>query len=269
MPEMSSAQPRCFFSKNGEDYLLWTFFGRKTPGFFLDIGAYDGCYMSNTYLFELQGWRGICVEPHPESFRLCQKNRPGSRCIQAACTHSDKNQTIRFFAEKTGLLSTTMDTPAIHQDIQNRYQQKKMEFPGFKEIQVPAQTVTEILTQFAPDIKSIDFISIDTEGSELKVLQGIDFSRFNIRVIVVEANTESAETAVTHQLQKSGGFQLARKVKVNLFFVKNRQDANALASIPIRCRLAKQIHPLVPSFTPAKLQGPRTLNEKIPPKKNE
>lgn len=250
-----------FFSKNGEDYLLWTFFNRKKSGFFIDIGAFDGRYMSNTYVFERSGWQGICIEPHPDVFPLCVKNRPGSRCIKAACTHSSSNRTIRFFAEKTGLLSTTVNSADIHHDIRRRYERKNLPFSGFKITQVPAFTVSQIMQAYAPGISRIDFISIDTEGNEEQVVEGIDFSDISARIIVVEANNRIAEKKLKILLAKAGGFIPARKLGVNLFFAETKEDAAALASIPIQCRISKQIHPTVPSFTPKKRRQDQILKD--------
>ncbi len=261
MTNIYGTQPSRFFSKNGEDYLLWTFFGHKNSGFFLDIGAFDGRYISNTYVFELMGWRGICVEPNPDVFLLCRKNRPASLCIQAACTDSTEKKTIRFYAEKTGLLSTTLNHKDIHRSVRKRYEQKKMDFPGFSEKQVPATTVKRIVEKYAPDIPEIDFLSIDTEGNEARVIQGIDFKNCSIRVVIVEANSISAEESLSVQLAKAGGYRMARRVGVNLFFAKNQKDAGALASIPIRCRISAQKHPLVPLFTPRKMHQDRILDE--------
>ncbi len=250
-----------FYSKNGEDYLLWTFFKHKKSGFFLDIGAFDGRYMSNTYVFERSGWQGICIEPHPDVFPLCAKNRPGSRCIMAACTHSSANNTIRFFAEKTGLLSTTVNSADIHHDIRRRYERKNLPFSGFTITQAAAFTVDQIMKAYAPGISKIDFISIDTEGNEEHVVQGIDFSNISARVIVVEANNQSAEKSLKAQLANAGGYIPARKIGVNLFFAETKEDAAALASIPIQCRISKQIHPIVPSFTPKKRMQDQILQD--------
>ena len=72
-----------YFSLLGEDYLLWHFCNFKEAGFFLDVGAYDGVTISNTKSFEDQGWTGICAEPHPDYFVVCQQVR--RRAVRAAC----------------------------------------------------------------------------------------------------------------------------------------------------------------------------------------
>jgi len=76
-------KPKRYYAKYGEDFVLWSFFNSQKHGFFVDIGAFDGVYLSNTYSFELRGWEGICVEANPEYTRLLNKNRlPVSTSIQ-------------------------------------------------------------------------------------------------------------------------------------------------------------------------------------------
>jgi len=55
-----------FYSQNGEDFLLWSLFKGRKSGFYIDIGAFDGIHLSNSYYFEKNGWDGVCVEAHPE-----------------------------------------------------------------------------------------------------------------------------------------------------------------------------------------------------------
>ncbi len=52
-------------SEDGEEIILYNFFGRKNTGFYLEIGAYNGVELSNTYFFEAIGWNGILIEPDP------------------------------------------------------------------------------------------------------------------------------------------------------------------------------------------------------------
>src|ERR1043166_2731273 len=58
------------FSQLGEDCLLAIFFDFKNHGFFIDVGAFDGVYLSNTFAFERLGWSGLCIEAMPEYFDL-------------------------------------------------------------------------------------------------------------------------------------------------------------------------------------------------------
>ncbi len=94
-----------YFSQFGEDYLLWKIFNQKPSGFFVEVGGLDGIRFSNTYSFELEGWNGVCIEPHPDYFPLLKINRPQSHCIEAAVGKC--NGFIELFAEPRGEFSTT------------------------------------------------------------------------------------------------------------------------------------------------------------------
>src|SRR5271156_2991202 len=60
-----------YFSQLGEDCLLAQFFGFKTSGFFIDVGAFDGIYLTNTFFFGGLGWSGVGVGAFPPYFNLC------------------------------------------------------------------------------------------------------------------------------------------------------------------------------------------------------
>ena len=66
-----------YYSQYGEDFILWNFFDYKEHGFFIDVGAFDGKHLSNTLSFEEHGWKGICIEPVSEYFKLCKKSPGG------------------------------------------------------------------------------------------------------------------------------------------------------------------------------------------------
>ncbi len=250
-----------YYSQNGEDCLLWDFFGHSTRGYYIDIGAFDGIHLSNTYSFERRGWRGICVEPHPEYFPLLTQNRPRSKCLHYACVKARGVARIAFQREKLGLLSSILDSEAYIEDVNARYIRRGLHFEGFEDVDVPAATVDEILEAHLDPDSRIDFVSIDVEGLELDVLQGFDTERYSPRVIVVEANTGPAAEEIINFLVKSRGFLFAGRLIENLFFVRNRGDLARIRGIEIDCTIEKQRHPLGQAYTiPEFLDGKR-VNE--------
>src|SRR4030042_7031638 len=83
-------EQREFYGQYGEDIKVWPLFRNQQSGYFVEVGAMEGIRFSNTYFYELRGWKGICVEPHPDYAKLLKKNRPGSAVIQAAAGTEDK-----------------------------------------------------------------------------------------------------------------------------------------------------------------------------------
>jgi FkbM family methyltransferase len=261
-----------YYSQFGEDFLLWEFFHRKREGFYVDIGAFDGIHLSNSYSFEQKGWHGICIEPNPEIFAYCRENRPGAFCVNMACIGSPRQKEVKFYREEIGLLSTTINSAAKQADIRQRYHNRGLPFSGLKELNVKAATLNDLLTTHFPGLKQIDFISIDTEGNEADILEGIDTARFDIRVFVIEAHTRRDETDITALLQRKGGYCLARKLEENLVFVKTEEDVQEMRQIEIHCTIEKQIHPLGEKYSlPRLLEGKkiRTAAPGKPVKKEE
>jgi len=64
----------------GEDRILWQVFKRRHHGYFIEVGAYDGITLSNTYFLEQMGWTGLLVEPIPE---LCQRAAQVRRAVRS------------------------------------------------------------------------------------------------------------------------------------------------------------------------------------------
>ena len=256
-----------YYSQFGEDYLLWEFFQHQRHGFYVDIGAFDGIHLSNTYSFEQKGWKGICIEPNPVMFALCRENRSHSLCLNMACIGSPHLNEVKFYTEEIGLLSTTINTAAKQADIRQRHHNRGLTFNGLREITVKAATLNDILTEHYPDMKQIDFISIDTEGNELDVLEGIDTTRYEPRVFIIEAHAREDENNIASLLHQKGNYRLARKLEENLVFVKTEEDWQKMRQIEINCTIEKQIHPLGEKYSlPRLLEGKKI---KIPALENQ
>jgi FkbM family methyltransferase len=233
---------RQYYSQNGEDCLLWKFFAYKKEGLFIDVGAFDGRFLSNTYSFEQQGWKGICIEPHPVYFKLCNQLRTNSICINAACVKSPDLEKIFFNADEIGLLSGIKKNPVI----QKRYQKIGLEFKGFKEIEIQTVTLNQVISQYVQKNQEIDFVSIDVEGTELDVIKGIDLSRYRPRVIVVEINDQ--EELRNHLVQKNNYYE-AISLKQNTFFLRDKDDIDTIQSISFFCKTVNIPHPLGKQYT--------------------
>lgn len=239
-------QPRRYYSQHGEDCLLWSVFDAQPRGFFIDVGAFDGVHLSNTLSFEQQGWKGICIDAHPVFIRNCARNRRGSLCLHAACVAAADVDRISVLIEPLGLLS------GIHADrtpdMEARYANRGMKFPGFAKAWVPARSLDRILSEHLPPDTAVDFLSIDVEGTELDVLRGLDLERYSPRVIVAEANTAEAATELTEYLAMHRYLQ-ARQVGPNYFFAREASDLARLRGAAVECRTELTLHPSGESAT--------------------
>lgn len=224
-----------FYSQHGEDCLLWDFFEYIDFGYFVEVGAFDGVYLSNTYSFEQHGWIGICVEPSSELFKLCEKNRPGSICIEAACVGNDNLMNVTLEVERSGLLSTVV--------MQDEGRHEVDEVTDVRKETVRAVTLNKILMENLPVGKNIDLVSIDVEGNEVDVLAGFDVAYYKPRVVILEANTPVAEQRLMNVMCVMHSYIFARKLGVNMIFVRDSIDEKKIRNVAIECSIEKQVHP--------------------------
>ena len=205
------------FSQYGQDAIVDEFLRQSTAGFFLDIGAHDGITFSNSRFFEkYREWDGICVEANPEVYQRLKANR-SCKTINVALA-KQKGQ-VRF-AKVSGyaemLSGIVADYDPRHSDrIEREVKQHggKIDF-----IDVPTLSVNELLDEY--NVRTVDFCSIDTEGGELAILQGIDFGRFHFRTIAVENNYRSRQI---RRLLDAAGFALLRSAACDEIYANVRE----------------------------------------------
>ena len=159
-----------------------------SDGFFIEVGANNGFNQSNTYYLEkFRNWKGILIEGIPELYRQCVIERPQSEVINCALVSEDfaePSVTMKY----AGLMSLVNGT-LKDQEQEQIYIQNGAMVQGYLssyEIEVPARTLTSILDEY--DVKEIDFFSLDVEGFELSVLQGLDFNKYCPKYMLIETS---------------------------------------------------------------------------------
>ena len=153
-------------------------------GFFIEVGGNDGLEQSNSYWFErFRGWRGLLVEALPEKARQCARNRPLSQVVNAALVADDSVTSIKI--KSANLMAFIPGQRSAEEDATHLANaiavQKLKEVP---EIEVPATTLAKLLE--ARGGGPADFFSLDVEGYEVPVLQGMNPERHRPRLILVE-----------------------------------------------------------------------------------
>ena len=206
---------RTYYAQHGEDALVLSAFA--APGYFVDIGALDGVFLSNTKALEEDGWTGLLIEAHPEHFATLAETRPGAQRLHAAV--ADREGELTFYATSFGSLST-FDKAQRDYFIKNR---SDVTEDSYTEYQVRAGRTTTLL-QEAGVPRDIDMLSIDIEGAELPALEGLDFDAFDIKLLIVEKDDARAKADIEHQvgaLLQSKGYHVARRLGANDFWVKD------------------------------------------------
>jgi FkbM family methyltransferase len=152
--------------------LIRKYFSFLRNGFFVEAGANDGLSQSNTALLEKQfEWKGLLIEPSPGLIDTCRSNRPNSIVEHSALVSFDYKLTTVRGDFRSGHLMSSIDG-------------KRLKSRERDLIEVPAAPLSNVLEKH--NIRKIDFVSLDTEGYELQVLEGIDFSRHSPNWILIE-----------------------------------------------------------------------------------
>lgn len=178
-----------YYSQVGQDkYVVEEIFHHKKHGVFVDIGAHDGISYSNTYYLEKElGWSGICIEPQPDQFQALQRNRK-CICVEGGIFNQSGEQDfllVKGPSEMLSGLASTYDLRHLQRaDREISYLGGSRQF-----IKIKTYTLNEICKKH--NISHIDFLSIDTEGSEEAIIKSIDFDALPIHVITVENNYNS------------------------------------------------------------------------------
>jgi len=180
-----------------EDFLVNLIFNKKNNGTFLDIGAHDGVRFSNSFAFSKLGWKGICVEAHPDYYQICYNNRnnDNTKIINVACSNSDEEK-ITFYSNYRGSLSTL--NPNLNEYYKVHYKgyyvdknhTDKVENFTNGPIDVKANKLDTIIENNFDffGTHEIDLISIDVDGSEEFVLGGFDILKYRPKVIIFEVS---------------------------------------------------------------------------------
>jgi len=197
-------------SQLGQDKILYEkYFKNKCYGTFIEMGALEGVKFSNSWFFEkVLAWRGVCVEPNPLNYNKLIVNRP--LCIDVNAAVTSKNGMLKFMMIEgyADALSGIVDTydPRHLERIE-----KEVAASGGKATIVDIRGITlhDLLNE--NNIPHVDFFSLDTEGSEFIILQGIDWTKVSIDVIMVENNYEETKieqfmNTVGYKLDFSHGF---------------------------------------------------------------
>lgn len=168
----------------------------KRKGFFVEFGATNGVDLSNTYLLEKSyAWSGIVAEPGRVWHDALHQSR--SCHIETKCVWTKSGEVLTFNEVDHAEFSTITSFSGCDYHEETR--------KNCKSYDVETISLLDMLKKYnAP--RRIDYLSIDTEGSELDILSAFDFSQYDISVITCEHNhTESRQKI--YDLLTSHGYQ--------------------------------------------------------------
>lgn len=189
-----------FYSQNGEDKWIeehWSELGLPDIGTFVDVGASNGVDLSNTKWLEDKGWRGLCIEPHPLSFAELYHNRT---CAISNAAVGSEEGFADFVCHRIPDWSGFRRTGGVKIKVFKNRLDELLDVHGFVRVHV---------------------LSIDTEGTEIDVLNSVSLDRVN--VLIVEHDTaEIGSTKGALMERLSPEFNLLETFRYNFIFQRKR-----------------------------------------------
>ena len=183
------------------------------PGTFLEIGCWDGELISQTFWLERErGWKGVCVDPFPRNFeaRTClvipvavAKDNDFRTFVKVTIDRRDGGDVSYFSGFKDSIKE---HWPLIS------------EHCDYKEMTVSTMSISSLLSIYGK--KHIDFFSVDTEGAELEIFKGIDFSNFTFGMIVFEHNTNTEVKDGVGEILLKAGYVLLASLRCDDIYVQ-------------------------------------------------
>jgi FkbM family methyltransferase len=172
---------RVCFSQFGEDMvvaaMLLTLGRDRVPGFYVDVGAFDPVYASNTHMFHLRGWSGVNIDANPAAIERFRQMRPGDRNVHAAV--SDRDAEVEFDIYTMPGLSTADPGTKAAYALDGRGQLAER-------LILRTRRLRDILDETVPAGRAIDLMSVDVEGMDLAVLRSNDWDRYAPYFLLVE-----------------------------------------------------------------------------------
>ena len=191
-------------SQIGQDLFVLCELQFKRNGYFVEFGATNGIDLSNSHILENKfGWRGIIAEPARVWHKALFKNR---QChIETKCISAKSGEQVEFNETESAELSTIKKFSDVDGWAKARQ--------SGKIYQVETLSLIDLLDQVPPPPpqnpalntpRYIDYLSIDTEGSEYEILQNFDFKRYKFRIITCEHNYTPMREKIHALLVRNG-----------------------------------------------------------------
>jgi FkbM family methyltransferase len=184
------------YAQLGEDLVVDHYLGEPEKGVYLDIGAYEPIFLSNTYKFYRRGWKGILVEPNALKIEKFRADRPNDTLFTEACGEPD----LKFMVDpRHDSLSSCSKGEGV--PIKSR----------------PLKEYLGMLPQ-------VDLLSVDTEGMELDVLKSNDWSIWRPKCVIVEVidYVTKMKNHAVFNFMKEQGYGLVCDNQINAIFLEEK-----------------------------------------------
>ena len=175
------------YSQFGEDLIIEKFFGQYI-GKYVDVGCFHPIKYNNTALLNKKGWSGINIDLNEVSikfFNVCRKND-----LNIAACLSDKKEDVTIYMD-----SEFSALNSIYSENAKNFKFKKL-----KKKKVQTKVFSEIVKE------SFDFLNIDCEGNDYKIIKSIDLKKYKPKLINIEVSKENKNDI--HDYLNRNGYEL-------------------------------------------------------------
>jgi|688.fasta_scaffold130650_2 FkbM family methyltransferase len=208
--------------------LLWflyeQYLSQKTDGIFVEVGGYDGLFVSNSWGLARAGWTGYLIEPNPLMADKCRVAHSLNKNVSVTEVAIGPVGVKTIDLQLAGTLSTA--NPTLFDEYKS-VEWAKSSLKGTSTIQVNCITLDEFIELNRIPI-GFDVLIVDVEGFESEVFSGFTISNWKPKMIIVELVNTHPDLETTRysdaQLQtvvSSAGYQVAYKDSINTVFVSD------------------------------------------------
>ena len=206
-------------SQSGEISILSPLLSNHPFPLVVDVGANDGLTYSNSRTLIECGWAGILIEPNPHSFKKLKELYDGwsSKVMCVECAASNSIGSTKLYADHEGMegrsLGSTIDTS------ENQWSNTVIDRSSF--VEVKTDVLANIISSSGFKEKTFGVLSVDTEGHDLEVLEGL--GHYRPSVIITERNVWDFELSVKKQaLLSAYGYFVAHHIGCNEIYLYSK-----------------------------------------------
>ena len=183
--------------------------GNQFDKTFLEFGATDGLELSNSFMLEnTLNWSGVLSEPSPQWHEVLKENRQYTKIIKK-CIWSESGKILDFFMSDRGNFSTLnefIDSDKYSMPFNTESRKK-----AGKLITVETISLNDVIKEYFNNT-SPSYISIDTEGSEFKILESFNFKKYRPKVFTVEHNFTELQNKIDELMVSKNYERIFRKL---------------------------------------------------------
>ena len=202
------------YSQFNDDIFIKKFFKNKATGTYVDIGCHHPFKLNNTYLLYKKGWNGLNIDLMKINIDLFNIWRPGDKNICSAV--SNKNKISSVYIPNNNILSTEISIQKNYANTVKRHHKN-----SFIKKKILVSTFENIIKNYKVNLEKFDFLKIDIEGEDYKVLKNINLKKYKPTLICIEDGIEKKENIKKiSKYLKSIKYKLVFRSPINLFYQK-------------------------------------------------